>query len=433
MIIKSTQFYQQYRDTILFNKNLVISGLGSLIFTAIITQYYYYNVSSNNFEVSLISLLIEYVIETPIFFVLYYIDNKKIYLDPVTGKKNLSAVKTDLKKLFTVFSLSDVIYAVALISIEFSLLQHSTAEPYQASLYSSLIAWSIFFVVINLSAKSVRLFDRQRSRRSMEILLELRYVILILVGFIILVNAFIFFSPISTRVIYTNLTINVTAATALCAAIIVLVRQIRVHSEYSKTFGFLAVGLGLWFTAEITWTYYQLGLGVETPFPSLADVFWLAGYAPLTYHLYRIYNTVTMKVTDRDTIIVISAIVAAILAFLLYLVFSLSVQPQDMLELIINLAYPVLDAMLLIPAIVILWSFRRGEPAYTHWVMISLFIIFVTVADIGFDYALAVDEDSASQQEWVWDMFYNAGYLSIAAALFWYSRYLVLTKKLVAT
>ena len=433
MIIKSTQFYQQYRDTILFNKNLVISGLGSLIFTAIITQYYYYNVSSNNFEVSLISLLIEYVIETPIFFVLYYIDNKKIYLDPVTGKKNLSAVKTNLKKLFAVFSLSDVIYAVALISIEFSLLQHSTAEPYQASLYSSLIAWSIFFVVINLSAKSVRLFDRQRLRKSMEILLELRYVILILVGFIILVNAFIFLSPISTRVIYTNLTINVTAATALCAAIIVLVRQIRVHSEYSKTFGFLAVGLGLWFTAEITWTYYQLGLGVETPFPSLADVFWLAGYAPLTYHLYRIYNTVTMKVTDRDTIIVISAIVAAILAFLLYLVFSLSVQPQDMLELIINLAYPVLDAMLLIPAIVILWSFRRGEPAYTHWVMISLFIIFVTVADIGFDYALAVDEDSASQQEWVWDMFYNAGYLSIAAALFWYSRYLVLTKNIVAT
>ena len=135
MIVKSTQFYQQYRDTILFNKNLVISGLGSLVLTAIITQYYYYNVSSNNFEVALVSLLIEYVIETPIFFILYYIDNKKIYLDPVTGKKNLSAVKTDLKKLFAVFSLSDVIYAVALISVEFSLLQHSTVEPYQASLY----------------------------------------------------------------------------------------------------------------------------------------------------------------------------------------------------------------------------------------------------------------------------------------------------------
>ena len=433
MIIKSTQFYQQYRDSILFNKNLVISGLGSLILTAIITQYYYYNVSSNNFEVSLVSLLIEYVIETPIFFVLYYIDNKKIYLNSVTGKKNLSAVKTDLKKLFAVFSLSDVIYAVALISVEFSLLQHSAFEPYQASLYSSLIAWAIFFVVVNLGVKSVRLFDRQRLRKSMEILLELRYVILTLVGFIILVNAFIFLSSTSTRVIYTNLTINVTAAIALCAAIMVLFRQIRMHSQYSKTFGFLVVGLGLWFTAELIWAYYQLGLGIETPFPSLADVFWLAGYAPLTYHLYRIYTTVTKKVTDRDTMIVISLLVAAVLAFLLYLVFSISGQHQSVLELIINLAYPVLDAILLIPAIVILWSFRRSEPAYTHWVMISLFIVFVTVADIGFDYALAVDEDSASQQEWIWDMFYNAGYLSIAGALFWYNRYLILTKNIVAT
>jgi hypothetical protein len=417
---------------ILFNKNLIISAIVSLILTAIITQYYYYNASSNNFEVSLVSLLIEDVIETPIFFLLYYIDNKKIYVDPLTGKKNLSTVKTDLKKLFAVFSLSDVICAVAQISFEFNLLQHTTVEPYQASVYSSLIAWAIFFVIVNLSIRSVRLFDRQRVRKSIEILLELRYVILTLVGFIILVNAFIFLSSISTRVIYTNLTINVTAATALCAALIVLFRQIRVHSQYSKTFGFLAVGVGLWFTAEIIWTYYQLGLGIETPFPSLADAFWLAGYVPLTYHLYRIYNTVTMKVAGCDMMVVMSGIVAAVLAFLLYLIFGLSGQHQDMLELTINLAYPVLDAILLIPAIVILWSFRKGEPAYTHWVMISLFIIFIAVADIGFDYALAADQDTASQQEWIWDMFYNAGYLSIAGALFWYNRYLVLTKNSLA-
>ena len=209
MIVK---FYQEYRDVILFNKNLIISAIVSLILTAIITQYYYYNASSNNFEVSLVSLLIGYVIETPLFFLLYYIDNKKIYVDPLTAKKNLSMVKTDLKKLFAVFSLSVVICAVAQISFEFNLLQHTTVEPYQASVYSSLIAWAIFFVIVNLGIRSVRLFDRQRVRKSIEILLELRYVILTLVGFIILVNAFIFLSSISTRVIYTNLTINVTAS-----------------------------------------------------------------------------------------------------------------------------------------------------------------------------------------------------------------------------
>jgi hypothetical protein len=428
MNIAKSQFYQQYKDSILFNKNLIISGVCSLVLTAIITQYYYYNTHSNNFQVSLVSLLVEYAIETPIFAILYYIDNKRIYINAQTGRADWNVIRTDLKKLVAVFSISDVIYAIAQISIEFNLLQFASVEPYQASVYSSLIAWAVFFVIINLSVRSVRLFDRQRLRKSMEILLELRYVILTLVGFIILVNSFIFLSSIQTRFVYTNLTINVTAATALIAAIIVLIRQIRVHSQYARAFTFLAAGMALWFTAEVTWTYYQLGLGIETPFPSPADAFWLAGYVPLTYHLYNIYRTVTRKVVGGSMLAILSGIVASMLAFLLYLTFGISGQQQGMVELTINLAYPILDAILLIPAIVILWSFRKGEPAYTHWVMISLFIIFVTVADIGFDYALAVNEESAGQQEWIWDMFYNAGYLSIAGALFWYNRYLVLTK-----
>lgn len=428
MNIAKSQFYRQYKDSILFNKNLIISGVCSLILTAIITQYYYYNTHSNNFQVSLVSLLVEYAIETPIFAILYYIDNKRIYINAQTGRADWNVIRTDLKKLVAVFSISDVIYAIAQISIEFNLLQFASVEPYQASVYSSLIAWAVFFVIINLSVRSVRLFDRQRLRKSIEILLELRYVIMTLIGFIILVNSFIFLSSIQTRFVYTNLTINVTAATALIAAIIVLIRQIRARSPYARAFTFLAAGMALWFTAEVTWTYYQLGLGIETPFPSPADAFWLAGYAPLTYHLYIIYRTVTRKVVGGSMLAILSGIVASMLAFLLYLTFGISGQQQGIVELTINLAYPILDAILLIPAIVILWSFRKGEPAYTHWVMISLFIIFVTVADIGFDYALAVNEESAGQQEWIWDMFYNAGYLSIAGALFWYNRYLVLTK-----
>src|SRR5207249_11658730 len=105
MNIAKSQLYQQYKDLILFNKNLIVSGICSLVLTAIITQYYYYNTSSNNFEVSLVSLLVEYVIETPIFAILYYIDNKKIYINAQTGRADWYAIKTDLKKLVAVFSL----------------------------------------------------------------------------------------------------------------------------------------------------------------------------------------------------------------------------------------------------------------------------------------------------------------------------------------
>ncbi len=187
------------------------------------------------------------------------------------------------------------------------------------------------------------------------------------------------------------------------------------------------MGLCIWLTAELTWTYYQLGLRIETPFPSPADGFWLAGYGFLIYHLYRIYNSIENKPLESKVVAIISIDVAASLAFILYLIYASSdVVPQSTLELLINMSYPVFDAVLLAPALVVLWTLR-GDPAYTHWVMISLFIIFVTIADIGFDYALAVDKNSANKQEWIWDMFYNAGYLFIAGALFWYNRYIILT------
>ncbi len=41
-----------------------------------------------------------------------------------------------------------------------------------------------------------------------------------------------------------------------------------------RTYAVLAAGLSLWFVAEILWTYYRLGAGID-PFPSLADVFWI--------------------------------------------------------------------------------------------------------------------------------------------------------------
>ena len=426
--LNSNEFYLKHKHSILFNKNLIIAGLCSLVLTPIVTQYYYYNKSSDSFEVSLVSLFFEYLIETPIFAFLFYLDNRKAYVNPTTRVRDIHAIKTDIKKLLAVFSLSDVIYAIAAFSIQFNLMEYSKLQPFEAVLISSIIAWAIFFIIINLSAKAVRLFDRQRLRKSIVILLELRYVVLILLGIIVLVNSFIFLASVDTRVVYTNLTIIVTAATALCAALVVSARQFKTNSPYKKTFALLAAGIAIWFTAEVTWTYYQLGIGIETPFPSIADFFWLVGYVPLTYHLYKIYSTSTTKVIDRDTLVTLSAIASTVVCFLLYLTFSITGQQLTILELTINLAYPVLDTIMLIPAVVILWSFRKGEPAYTHWIMICLFIIFVYIADVGYNYALAIDEDSASQQQWIWDMFYNAGYLSIAGALFWYNRYLVLTK-----
>jgi len=40
----------------------------------------------------------------------------------------------------------------------------------------------------------------------------------------------------------------------------------------------LLVGFLLWFLGEFTWSFYSLYLGIEIPYLSMADVFWLAAY-----------------------------------------------------------------------------------------------------------------------------------------------------------
>ncbi|MEM3140892.1 MAG: hypothetical protein QXH15_05485, partial [Nitrososphaerota archaeon] len=49
-------------------------------------------------------------------------------------------------------------------------------------------------------------------------------------------------------------------------------------------------GLFLWFIGELAWTLYVLWFSIEIPFPSIADVFYLAGYIPLFMGLFIYLN-----------------------------------------------------------------------------------------------------------------------------------------------
>ena len=249
------------------------------------------------------------------------------------------------------------------------------------------------------------------------------------------------------RVFYTNATADIAAGIALFSALFLMYKQVKQKWKLklsslstsallstNRAFLFLTIAIALWFTAEILWTYYQLGLGIEVPFPSLADIFWLVGYAFLILHLNKLLvllknRTKSITVTS---IMIISVILGVILGYTLSLVYGFTdltsfsiLQNTEAIGNIILLAYPILDAIIIVPAVAILWSLRKGERQFIHWILISSFIIMVTVGDIGFGYSNALGEEIAEMEGWVWDTFYNAGYLSIAAALFWYNKFLV--------
>lgn len=392
---------------------------------------------SKNLTNSILTLAVEYSIDTPIFAFLYYRNNRHMYVDDVTGKRDTSKIKSDIKKLFTVFSISDVMYIVVRIAAQYQLLQQTDLVPFQASILSSVIAWMSFFILVNVTMHVFDRFKREEFFWFCTLILSIN-----------IVNSLVLFSDDYERVFYTNATADITAGVALFSAVFLIYKQVVQKWKLKQTslstssslstnraFLFLLIAIALWFTAEILWTYYQLGLGIEVPFPSLADLFWLLGYAFLILHLYKILGILKKNRTNTTTVkslIIISAILGVIFGYTLVLVYGffdlrsfIIFENTEALGNIVLLAYPILDAIIIVPAVAILWSLRKGERQFTHWILISSFIILSTVGDIGFGYSNALGEETANKEEWIWDTFFNAAYLCLAAALFWYSKFLV--------
>ena len=151
------KFYQKYKDYILFNKNIIISGIFAFFAGAFFIQCYFY-FYSNIFSSSVVTLAVEYSIYLPVFGLLFYLDNRLRYVDPKTGKKDYKTIKSDIKKLIAAFAISEIVFSVSKVVIHFQLLNNEMVEPYLASMIGSLSAWAIFLIVINLSVRAVHLF-----------------------------------------------------------------------------------------------------------------------------------------------------------------------------------------------------------------------------------------------------------------------------------
>ena len=155
--IKIRSFLCKYKSVILFNKSLLISGISGFFASAYVSQIYS-QFNKNEFANSVLALATEYAVYLPIFFTLFYVDNRQKYVDPVTRKKNSKQIRDDIKKLFAAFSVSEVIYSVTRVATQYGLLHQLNVEPYEASMVSSLASWIIFFITINAMAKLSRLF-----------------------------------------------------------------------------------------------------------------------------------------------------------------------------------------------------------------------------------------------------------------------------------
>jgi hypothetical protein len=102
--------------------------------------------------------------------------------------------------------------------------------------------------------------------------------------------------------------------------------------------------------------------------------------------------------------------------------YSQQPKPEDIILLLVSIAYPILDGVLVVPAVLMLWAVHSEQPFYAYWILLASSMLFFVVADSGFGYAAVSDINIIQKEGWVWDMFYNAGYIALAAALFWHNQ-----------
>lgn len=186
----------------------------------------------------------------------------------------------------------------------------------------------------------------------------------------------------------------------------------------------LSIGLVLWTSAEFTWTYFQLGLGIENPFPSEADAFWLSGYPFIIFFAYVVNKTLSKNgIYDRETLILLSVSAGLTLGYIFNLTFGIAdimATAEDEIAWLISIFYPILDTIALVPSLLIVISLRnKVSTSNLHWFLFASSIIIVTIADIGFGYSELLG--TAEEEQWFWDILYTASYIFMAGALYAYN------------
>jgi hypothetical protein len=172
------------------------------------------------------------------------------------------------------------------------------------------------------------------------------------------------------------------------------------------------VALLLWFIGSVGWDLAYSGQS-HVPYPSFADIFWLAWYPLLglgIYYLIRIRVPQFELHRWMDGIAVTLLVLAA--------GFALVIQPATehktvgQLAAIVVFAYPVLD-VLLIGAVLGVYGLLGWKPD-TMWLLIGLAIVSTSVADAVFavQQADARAVVSANSYNFIW----TAGALLIALA-----------------
>ena len=173
----------------------------------------------------------------------------------------------------------------------------------------------------------------------------------------------------------------------------------------------MGTSAGLWAAGEVVWSIYEVGMGVQVPYPSLADVGFLAA-VPFAFVGIRAFWSDARGTSARwrvwfDGVIVAIALTSTAWAFGLKDVWQSSSSTK-----ILDLAYPVSD--ILIGTILILAIRRANQQQAGRMAFLLAGVASYSIADSAFAYLNAQGAFGAVGN--IIDTGWFAGFLLIALA-----------------
>ncbi len=152
-------FRKKYRDILLFNRNLLVSGTVGFLVSVIVTQIIVELNIESAFDISIITILIGYFVSKPLFIFLFHRDNKKKYGHGAALTLDSRILnRIIIKHLIIAYLVFDIVYIVSRFLIMYGLLLEVETGAVEASIISSLCASSLSYLSMNVIIKLSRMF-----------------------------------------------------------------------------------------------------------------------------------------------------------------------------------------------------------------------------------------------------------------------------------
>lgn len=245
-----------------------------------------------------------------------------------------------------------------------------------------------------------------------------RLTIMILLAALLGLSLYVYTMPLGQ---YQDAIINIVFLVAPLVSVIAGIFAVRAYGMdniHGNALLYITLGLASWFVGEAIWAIYELILRIS-PYPSIADLFYLAAY-PLIF--IGILREIMNYKTDVNP--VRSLVISTISIALSIMVFNIAILPSysngsTFLENAIAISYGLGDVMLIVGISYILMltmDFRGGKLFYV-WLHIIIAVIFMLLGDLFFAIYREQYEQSILAYKRI-DLFWILSYIAFAMGLF---------------